>query len=637
MFYAQSMVYLVYVAKSIVAVAGLNGHPYQTWSGRTADVLNPMWLQDFLAIEPGIGPHCRTMIYGYNAGPNTTAGRGAAGYAMDFLSELWRARDELEHHRYLVFGYFGSRVFAAHNLPMETSETKRRIFSFGVPYRGPNVAEVEERVSSHSAMYDRIIPLLKLLRYEMTTGSADTDRFRDLLIDNDIQVVTFYETQAIREVLEEVFGGPRDSVGYNSSVVVPKKISIIGLSDELEEIYAAEGDHFTIIKFTNPRNRAYSTIIGVLRNFLQMRKNKTNETIAISRDEAELSEGDVLDTETPIELTKSNPRILKSVQNQTLRVAVHFGLYDLVRELLKAGVDADMDVGEGETLLLGDMTTMSDRALVTSTIVSNILKHRHLTDEDKDSMSEIIDSYTTPLALAIKRPDIRMIKLLVEAGADPNRRCPNSEHSGSERPLHLACILGDAEVTQYLLENGADINAMTEPGGYTPLHQAACYSGHGLTCGLLINSGADVNATTLLKCETPLHIAAKKGNMVVVSDLVAAGASITATSNDGSTALHAAVEAGNVDVVAFLLRSGGNGDFIDFQNYQGWTALHQAVEQQNTKIIRILLDKGANLEIKTKRGLTAYRLAQKHNNASIRFLLRSEEKNRENSGGPRLG
>ena len=49
------------VLSSIVAVHGLGGHPYDTW---TEEKSGKMWLRDFL---PSQVPHTRIMSYGYDS------------------------------------------------------------------------------------------------------------------------------------------------------------------------------------------------------------------------------------------------------------------------------------------------------------------------------------------------------------------------------------------------------------------------------------------------------------------------------------------------------------------------------------------------------------------------------------------
>jgi ankyrin repeat protein len=61
-------------------------------------------------------------------------------------------------------------------------------------------------------------------------------------------------------------------------------------------------------------------------------------------------------------------------------------------------------------------------------------------------------------------PDIPCSELLVQAGADVNKR-----DMTRATPLHLACLCGaHPEAIRFLIKNGADVNA-TDGSGQTPL------------------------------------------------------------------------------------------------------------------------------------------------------------------------
>jgi hypothetical protein len=47
---------------SVVAIHGLNGHPYGSWMSKSTSP--KMWLKDFL---PEDAPNCRIIIYGYKS------------------------------------------------------------------------------------------------------------------------------------------------------------------------------------------------------------------------------------------------------------------------------------------------------------------------------------------------------------------------------------------------------------------------------------------------------------------------------------------------------------------------------------------------------------------------------------------
>ncbi len=88
----------------------------------------------------------------------------------------------------------------------------------------------------------------------------------------------------------------------------------------------------------------------------------------------------------------------------------------------------------------------------------------------------------------------QIVKLLIEAGADPNARTTSRGSSrpgpGSETPLHYAASSDDVDVAEALIDGGADVEA---PGGSigTPLDNAVGY-GCWHVARLLVARGAAV-------------------------------------------------------------------------------------------------------------------------------------------------
>jgi ankyrin repeat protein len=121
----------------------------------------------------------------------------------------------------------------------------------------------------------------------------------------------------------------------------------------------------------------------------------------------------------------------------------------------------------------------------------------------------------TPFLMAADRADLPLMRLLRELGADP--LLPNTDNTtplmaaaglGTANPLEEAGTEPEAfEAVQFLLDLGADINAVDNKGD-TTMHGAA-YGNFPAIVQLLANRGADVNIWKRPDTEgrTPLFIA----------------------------------------------------------------------------------------------------------------------------------
>ncbi len=129
-----------------------------------------------------------------------------------------------------------------------------------------------------------------------------------------------------------------------------------------------------------------------------------------------------------------------------------------------------------------------------------------------------------------------------------------------EAPVADAAMRGDVETVRALLRNGADVNE-AQGDGMTALHWAARNDNVELA-GVLIYAGANLDAGTRIGRYTPLHVAAREGNSRIVDVLLGAGSSPEAvTTNSGATPLHLAASSGDSSdrVSAHRARSGCRG------------------------------------------------------------------------------
>ena len=115
-------------------------------------------------------------------------------------------------------------------------------------------------------------------------------------------------------------------------------------------------------------------------------------------------------------------------------------------------------------------------------------------------------------------------------------RAVNSFSIDGFTALHLAAFFRQLDVTSYLIEKGADVNAIAKNMmKVMPLHSAVAQSQVAIP-KLLLNHGAQVNARQEGGF-TPLHAAAQSGNLELATLLLDHGADVNAKTDKGKTPL----------------------------------------------------------------------------------------------------
>ena len=186
-----------------------------------------------------------------------------------------------------------------------------------------------------------------------------------------------------------------------------------------------------------------------------------------------------------------------------LHLAVLQGATDLVRTLLEHGANPSL---KEKRLGRTPLHFAAHSALFE--IVDLLIQ----ADSDLDAKDH---RDQTPLLVAMLRSEnARIVKRLLDGGADPNREGPRGT------PLQLAVTRGDHDITAALLKNKANVAVTDETG------------------------------------RTPLHVAARHGDKVLVRLLLAHGADAAARSKQGHTPLDEAREADRTEIIGLLEKSG---------------------------------------------------------------------------------
>lgn len=228
-----------------------------------------------------------------------------------------------------------------------------------------------------------------------------------------------------------------------------------------------------------------------------------------------------------------------------------------------------------------------------------------------------------PLHSAVRSGHCQVTQLLLDSGADYNLHGPPT----SMTPMNLASENGHIEVAQLLLKIGADIE-IPESNGATPLYLASI-NGHTEMVRLLLSHGAKVNATNNYKW-TPVNAAADSGFSDTVKVLIEGGADIELATEYGQTAFYSACTEGRLEVVRMLIDQAE----INCQNRFFWTAVNSAAKEGFTEIVKLLFEKGANIETPNRSGQTAiYSAATEGHTEVVRLLIDKAELNCQNENG----
>ncbi|XP_074600327.1 multiple ankyrin repeats single KH domain isoform X2 [Brevipalpus obovatus] len=162
-----------------------------------------------------------------------------------------------------------------------------------------------------------------------------------------------------------------------------------------------------------------------------------------------------------------------------------------------------------------------------------------------------------------------------------------SELNGS--CLIEACNDGDLEAVRRLLDEGRNVNEITEEG--ESLLSLACSSGYYELAQLLLATRANVEDRGL-KDTTPLMEAASAGHVHIVKLLLSHQANVNAQTPQGNTPLMYACAGGHVEVVKLLIEHGAN---VEDHNVNGHTPLMEAASAGHVAVAKILVVNGASI------------------------------------------
>jgi ankyrin repeat protein len=271
----------------------------------------------------------------------------------------------------------------------------------------------------------------------------------------------------------------------------------------------------------------------------------------------------------------------------------------IVRRLVEAGADINATDGDGATAMM--LAIVNDRFDLAATLLDlgadpkvddslyqAVVMHDATTDWRAKDGTRLRADHPNQLTA------LDLIKILLDAGADPNKPYSGQLHSasmccdtkGSGTPFFRAAIAADVEGMKLMIAHGADVEWSPEPSesgdsgggppgggnaGKTPL-MVAMNGGKGV--GMAGGPG-DIREGA----KPPFREASNRNPVDAVKLLIAAGANVDAVTPKGESALHLAATDGKLDVVRALAEGGAD---LNLKNGDGKTAL-EVVENQEPR------------------------------------------------------
>ena len=340
----------------------------------------------------------------------------------------------------------------------------------------------------------------------------------------------------------------------------------------------------------------------------------------------------------------ANVNVQDKEGNTPLMLASKNGHVNVVTFLAEQGAMVDLQDKKGKTALHHALKSnfQCHSKTVLETVRSLIKSGVNVNATTNDSC--------TPLTIAIKHCDVQVINFLIKHGANVELqdkdgrtalhhavgnyetvRClienganVNATTNDNCTPLMIASKYDDLRVINLLIKHGANVE-LQDKDGRTALYHAVMEPWNYRTVRCLIENGANVNATTNDNC-TPLMIASEYDELRAINLLIKHGANVELQDKDGETALFHAVTSFStcytLETIRVLVENGAD---VNASRNDNCTPLMKAANGCELDMVTILIEIGADVDLQDKNGDTALHYAVRPYDQSWKYTFRTKD------------
>ncbi|ETS82540.1 hypothetical protein PFICI_04416 [Pestalotiopsis fici W106-1] len=314
-----------------------------------------------------------------------------------------------------------------------------------------------------------------------------------------------------------------------------------------------------------------------------------------------------------------DPRAVGFDGSTAIHIAAFQGNTELMNILLEHGLDVDVRSHDGST------------ALMRAAMAGHLAAVRKLIQAKADVNAADGDGRTAMMWAMSRVCHVGVLNHLLGRGADLHIQLLTD----GDTLLHDAARMGNLKGVRFLLDNQLNIESRNKLGK-TPLMRAIS-ANQVEVVKLLLDRGSDVNARgELVKVSdftvstSPLTEAIEIGNLDILQQLLAKGATIGVPEHEEETALLFALSRGRREqdkVVSLFLDRGANANYNDSKTKT--TLLLLAIRHNRFGCTNLLLERGADVDYEERNGFTALLYAARWGDAQIAETLLSHGANIE--------